>query len=112
MGGVLVAMHRGLLLAGVVEMVSLAVPVRAPAMVTGEVEPKLAVGKSDAPDGPPLITALRTTLPLNPLAGVMAMVEVFPVVAPGETVIPVPLTVKLASRASVTVIEAVPAVGL
>jgi hypothetical protein len=38
---------------------------------------------------------LRLTVPMKPLTGVTVMVEVFPVVAPEETVIAVPLTVKL-----------------
>ena len=42
-----------------------------------------------------VMAQLRLTAPVNPSNGVRVMVEVLPVVAPGVTVTPVPLTVKV-----------------
>ena len=79
--------------AAVVETVSVPVPFDAPVMLTGEVEPKLKVGGSVAPDGLFARTALRATLPVNPPLGMTVMVAVLPVVAPGELMVMGPLLV-------------------
>jgi hypothetical protein len=92
----------------VVETVRVAVPALVPVMLTGLVEPKLKVGGYWAPFGLAVTTAVSATLPVKPPLGVTVIVEVFPVVAPGETVTAVPLTVKLGLTAVVTVTEAVP----
>jgi hypothetical protein len=82
------------LVAAVVEMVSVAVPALALAMVTGLVEPKLNVGRSCAPAGLAVTAAVRDTLPAKPPLGVTVTVEVLPVIAPGAIVIAVPLSAK------------------
>jgi hypothetical protein len=79
----------------VVEIVRVAVPAEAFVMLTGVVEPKLKVGRSCAPVGVLVTAAVSATLPVKPPLGVTVIVEVFPVVAPGDTVTVVPLTVKL-----------------
>jgi hypothetical protein len=76
-------------------MVRVAVPVAAPVMLTGVVEPKLKVGGFTAPVGPEVTAAVSATLPVNPPAGVTATVEVLPVVAPAATVTAVPAIVKM-----------------
>ena len=86
-------------------MVSVPVPADVPVMFTGLVAPKLKVGKSVAPVGLVARAAVSVTPPVNPPAGVTVMVEVFPLVAPGETVTAVPLTVMLGFGAVVTVTE-------
>jgi hypothetical protein len=73
-------------------MVRVAVPGAALVRFTGVVDPKLRVGGSTPPAG--LMTAVSTTLPLNPPVDVKVMVEVFPLVAPAATVTGVPATVK------------------
>jgi hypothetical protein len=96
---------NALLLAGVVVMVSVAVAAAVPLMVTGLVEPKLSVGRSEAPVGLAVTAALKATLPVNPATGVTAIVEVFPVVAPGARVTAAPEMVRLGGAAVVTVTE-------
>jgi hypothetical protein len=81
--------------AAVVEIVRVAVPAALPVMLTGLLEPKLKAGGFWAPAGLEVIDAISVTLPVKPPAGVTVMVEVFPVVAPGITVTPTPLTAKL-----------------
>jgi hypothetical protein len=88
-----------LLLAGVVVIVSVAVPTPELGTVTGLAEPKLKVGVPCAPVGLPVITAVKATLPVKPPAGVTVTVDVFPVLAPGATLTAVPLTVKLGAAA-------------
>lgn len=88
--------------------VSVAVPRLGPAMVSGVVVPKLKVGRSKAPEGLAVRTAVRATLPVNPTAGITVIVEVLLVVAPGATVTAVPLTAKLGFTATVTVTGAWP----
>jgi hypothetical protein len=75
-------------------MVSVAVPADALSMFTGEVVPKLRVGRSTAPVGELWMVAVSVTFPVNPPPGVTVMVEVFPVAAPGATVTAVPASVK------------------
>ena len=67
-------------------MARVAVPAAVPSMFTGLVEPKLNVGRFVAPAGLDAIVADRTTLPVNPPEGVIVMVDVLPVVAPGAIV--------------------------
>jgi hypothetical protein len=95
-----------LVVAAVVETVSVAVAAVAPVIATGVVEPKLTVGGYCAPVGLEVIAAVSATLPVNPPVGVRVIVEVFPVVAPGATVTAGPFNVKLGG--AVTVIEAEP----
>jgi hypothetical protein len=99
---------RAALVAAVVKTVRVAVPAVVPLMLTGVVDPKLKVGGYWAPTGLDVRAAVNVTLPVNPPLGVMVMVDVFPVVAPGATVIAVPLSVKLGFTAVVTVTCAVP----
>jgi hypothetical protein len=94
---------RAPLVAGVVEIVSVAVPALAPAMLIGLLEPKLTVGGSSAPEGLEVTDAVSATLPLNPPLGIIVMVDVFPVVAPGAIVTVVPLIAKVGFTAVVTV---------
>ena len=84
---------EALLDAAVVVMVRVAVPAALPEMLTGLVDPKLNVGRYCAPAGLEVTAAVNNTLPVKPLAGVIVIVDVFPLVAPGVTVTPVPLTV-------------------
>jgi hypothetical protein len=81
-----------------VAMVSVAVPAVGPLMLTGEVDPKLNVGKPTAPGGLAAITAVSAMLPVKPPAGVKVMVEVLPVVAPAGMVAVLPLTLKPGCR--------------
>lgn len=71
-----------------------AVPAEALVMLTGLVEPKLSEGRSLAPAGLDVMTAVSPTLPVNPPLGVTVFVEAFPVDAPGATVTAVPPMVK------------------
>ena len=87
----------------VVDTVSVAVAAEAPVIETGEVEPKLKVGSSEAPAGVLVSAAVRVTLPVNPPAGVTVIVEVFPVVAPGGTVRAVPDNERPGGTVAVTV---------
>jgi len=80
--------------AAVVEMVSVAVPALALVMLTGVVELKLRVGGYWAPAGLDVMLAASATLPVKPPLGVTLIVEVFPAVAPRETVTDVPPMVK------------------
>lgn len=100
------------LVGAVVETVRVAVPAVVPEMLTGVVEPKLKVGGYCAPVGLEVIEAVSVTLPVKPPAGVTVIVEVFPMVAPGETVTAVPLTVKLGLTAAVTTTELDPVAPL
>ena len=103
---------RVALVAAVVEMVSVAVPAVVPLMLTGLVEPKLNVGRYCAPDGLEVTVPVSAMLPVNPPVGVRVTTDVFPVVAPRETVTAVPLTVKFGFTAVVIVTGAVPVFAL
>jgi hypothetical protein len=70
----------------VVVIVSVAVPGTALVMFTGLVEPKLKLGGYWSPGGLNARAAVSATLPVNPPAGLMVMIDVFPVVAPGASV--------------------------
>jgi hypothetical protein len=93
--------------AGVVEMVRVAIPALLPVMLAGLVEPKLRVGRYCAPVGLEAIAAVKTTAPAKPPAGVTVMANVFPVVAPRVIAIDVPPIVKLGFTAAVIVYVAV-----
>lgn len=99
---------RAALVGAVVETVRVAVPAVVPVMLTGLVDPKLNVGGYWAPAGLAVRAAVNPTLPVKPPPGATVIVDVFPVVAPGETITAVPLTVKVGLTAVVTVTEAVP----
>jgi hypothetical protein len=88
--------------AAVVAMVSVASPAPAPVTLTGVVVPKLNVGKLTAPLGLEVMEAVSATLPVKPPAGVMAMVEVLPVVAPGATETAAPATANLGGATAVS----------
>jgi len=103
---------KALLVAAVVLMVRVAVPAVVPVILTGLVVPKLKVGGSWPPVGLEVTAAVSVTLPVKPPLGVTVTVDVFPVVAPGETVTAVPVTVKLGGNGVVTVTEAVPEFAL
>jgi hypothetical protein len=79
----------------VVLIVSVAVPALAFVIFTGEVVPKLSVGRRTAPAGLDVMVAVNDTLPVKPLLGVMVTVDVLLDVAPGLTETLVPETVKL-----------------
>ena len=83
-------------------MLRVADPVVTPVMFTGVVEPKLRVGRFTAPAGLEEMAAVSATLPVKPPLGITVIVDVFPLVAPGVTLITVPLTVKLGVVAVVT----------
>jgi hypothetical protein len=91
-----------------VVMVKVAVPLLAPEIVTGVVEPKLNVGGSTAPVGLVASAAVSAIGPVNPPDGVSVMVEVFPVAAPGATETAVPATAKLGGTVIVYCAEAAP----
>ena len=76
--------------AAVVVMVIVAVAALVPPMFTGEVLPKLTVGRYCAPCGLDVTAAVSATDPVNPPPGVTVMVEVLPVVAPGARLTAVP----------------------
>lgn len=102
-----------LVVGGVVEMVRVAVRAEEPVMLTELVEPKLNVGRSDAPARLDVMAAVSVTSPVKPPAGVTVMVEVFPDFAPGVTVTAVPVTVNpLTLRASDTDGEITPLLAL
>jgi hypothetical protein len=84
-----------LVVAAVVEIVSVAVAAATPFTTTGVVVPKLKVGAYCAPLGLDVTAAVSATLPVNPPSGVTVIVELFPVVAPGAIVTAGPLNVKL-----------------
>lgn len=65
-----------------------------PGTRSGLLEPKLRVGSEDAPEGLEEMEALSVTVPVNPPEGVMAIVEVFPLVEPRVTVTAVPCSVR------------------
>lgn len=92
---------RAALLAAVVATVSVAVEAFAPFKFSGVVVPKLNVGGSDAPTGLEVIAAVSATLPVKPPAGVSVIVEVFPVVAPGDSVTAEPVIVKVGTATAV-----------
>jgi len=78
-------------LAAVELMVIVAVTAPVPAMLTegGILQP----GRYFAPGGEAESAQVKLTAPVNPPRGVSVTVEVFPVVAPGETIVTgVPLT--------------------
>ena len=83
----------------VVETVSVAVCAVEPLIVT-EGGAMLHVAGSFAAAG--VIAQVRLTVPVNPFDGVMVMVEVFPVVAPGSSVIVVPVTANVGGGPAVT----------
>ncbi len=64
-------------------------------MVTGVVEPKLNLGRFVAPAGLLVMAAVRATEPVKPPDGVILIMEVLPLVEPGDTVTVVPLKLKL-----------------
>jgi hypothetical protein len=68
-------------------MVSMAVTPDVPLTFTGVVVPKLTVGGYWAPAGLDVTFALRETLPVNPPCGVTVIVDMFPVVIPGELMV-------------------------
>ena len=83
------------LIGAVVLMVRTAVPAPVPVIITGFVAPKLSVGRSCAPVGLEVRAAVNSIVPVKPLFGVMVIVEEFPVDAPGDKVVEVPLSAKL-----------------
>lgn len=95
------------LVAAVVEIVSVAVPAVVPVMLTGLVEPKLKVGGYWVPAGLEVRAAVSATLPVRPPTDVTVIVEVFPVVAPLETVRFAPVIVKPGAVVTVTGAEPV-----
>jgi hypothetical protein len=103
---------RVALVAAVVEMVRVAVPAAASAMLTGLVEPKLRVGVYWAPAGLEVTVAVSATLPVKPPEGDTVMVEAFPVAEPAATVAAVPVTVKAGLTRVVTVMDAEAALEL
>ena len=70
---------------------SVAVAALAFVIFTTAADPKLKVGRLTAPAGLEEIVAVILTEPVNPPAGVIVIVEVFPVVAPALTVTAAPL---------------------
>jgi hypothetical protein len=89
--------------AGVVPKVKTSVCADVPLMVTEGVA-RLHVGRSLAPDGELVMAQVIATAPVNPPDGVTVMVEVLPVVAPGLTVMLLPLVrAKLGGAATLTV---------
>ena len=95
--------------ADVVATVKVAVAAVLPVMLTDE--GTLQVAGLAAPAGLELMAQDNPTAPVNPLAGVAVMVDVFPVVAPGVTVTEVPLIVNVGVTdglmVKVNVVEAV-----
>jgi hypothetical protein len=89
-------------------MVRVAVPAAEPAMLTELVEPKLRVGRYCAPEGVEPMAAVSTTFPVKPPTGVTVIVDVFPVVAPGETFTARPVIEKEELTAVVTDTRAEP----
>jgi hypothetical protein len=89
------------LLAAVVEAVSVEVTA-AEAVILAVAGDRLQVAGSLAAVG--LMLQVSATLPVNPPEGVTLMVEVFPVVAPGETVmLPLLVRAKADAEAGVTI---------
>jgi hypothetical protein len=74
----------------VVVTVSVPVPAVAPVMSTGDVVPKLKVGRFVAPDGLEARVAVKVTFPVKPPLGKTLIVVVLPVVAPGELIVMAP----------------------
>jgi hypothetical protein len=93
-----------LVVAAVLAMVSVAVPAATLVMLTGLVAPKLSVGMFCALAGLPDTAAVSATLPVKPLLGVTVIVDVFPLVAPGSIDTAVPVTVKLGTAVTITVV--------
>jgi hypothetical protein len=77
-----------------VDTVRVAVPAPEPVISIGLVDPKLETGMSWAPAGLAVTATVNPTAPVNPPLGVMVIVDVFPAVAPGTTVIAVPPMIK------------------
>jgi hypothetical protein len=92
------------LVAAVVEMMSVAVALPVPKRITGLVPPKLKVGRSCAPAGLDVMAAVSATLPENPPEGMTVMMVLVPVVAPGWTATLGPETVK-SGTVTVTVFD-------
>jgi hypothetical protein len=90
-------------------MVIIAVPALVPVILTGLAEPKLKVGGYWALVGLEVTAAVSAMLPVKPPLGVTVIVEMFPLVAPGETETALPLTVKLGGG-TVTVVTVIAAV--
>jgi hypothetical protein len=67
---------------------------------------RLQVGESMAPEGAEVMAQVRLTVPLNPPTGLMVMLEVLPVVAPGLTLM-APLLESVKPEFTVTVTEVV-----
>jgi hypothetical protein len=84
--------------------VSVAVTAVVPLIVTG---PTPHVGRSVAPVGELEIAQLIFTTPVNPPAGVTEIVDVFPVVAPGFTVIPLLLASAIDGAAGAFTVTAI-----
>jgi hypothetical protein len=74
-------------------------------MLTGLVEPKLRVGGFCALGGLEVMTVVSATLPVKPPLGVIVMVEVLPVVAPGATLTDVPPMVKVGAGTDAIVVK-------
>lgn len=91
------------LVAAVVRTVSVPVPAVVPIMLTGDVVPKLNVGGFEAPEGLVVRAAVKATLPVKPPLGVIVIVEVLPLVAPGFTAMAPPLVRPNEAGAAVTV---------
>jgi hypothetical protein len=90
----------------VVKTVRVAVPAALLVIFTGLLESKLKTGGFRVLLlGVDVMAAVRTMPPVKPDAGVTVIVEVFPVVAPGATVIGVPVIVNGGAFATVTVTE-------
>jgi hypothetical protein len=94
--------------AGVVVMVSVAVPELEPVTFTGLVVPKLNVGGFWAPAGADVIAADKTTLPVKLPAGVTITVEMLAVVDPGAVTTAVPAMVKAALTGPETITVELP----
>ena len=106
-------MRRGVFFAVYVDAawvvtVSVAMPALLPLMVTGEVDPKLRLGRFEALLGDEVRIAVSVTLPVNPACGVTVMVDVLPLVAPAVTVTAVAATFRVGTAELATVILEVP----
>jgi hypothetical protein len=72
-------------------------------MLTGLLVPKLTVGEPTALGKLEVTEAVNHILPMNPPLGVAVIVEVFPVVAPGDRVTAVPPSAKPPAANALTV---------
>ena len=82
------------LVAAVVRTVSVPVPAVVPVMLTGDVVPKLNVGRSEAAAGLVVRAAVNATLPVKPPLGVTVIVEMLPLVPPGALMVIAPPLVR------------------